>query len=105
MKELVDMKVDRSKINAGASEPAMAEGPEYPYGLRLRLETEDLKKLGLTELPDIGAGMMLVAEAKVCACSQSKALYGEQRSLELQVIAMKVKPSSKGDKAEGAYES
>lgn len=51
--------------------------PEYPYGLRIRLEREQLEKLGLTALPAIGETFTVSAH--------DSAEGGESRSLELQI--------------------
>lgn len=49
---LVSMKRKQEPPPAASSNGSESE--DYPYGLRLRLEAEDLKKLGIKELPGIG---------------------------------------------------
>lgn len=52
MDEMVDMK---RAGDADSDIPADGSGmPEYPYGLCIHLDGEDLKKLGITDLPAPG---------------------------------------------------
>ena len=76
----------RGDSMAGASIEATA--PDYPYGLCIHLDKEELDKLGITELPKIGIEMMLEVKAKVTRVSVSQsAVEGadEQTNVELQI--------------------
>jgi len=74
----------RGDSMAGASIEATA--PDYPYGLCIHLDKEELDKLGITELPKIGIEMMLEVKAKVTRVSQSAAEGAdEQHNVELQI--------------------
>lgn len=44
-----------------------AEKPQYPWGLEVRLEKDELAKLGINEanLPQVGASMKMAAYARV----------------------------------------
>ena len=64
--------------------------PEYPYGLKIHLDKEALSKLGIEKLPEVGSEMKLMAVVKVCDVSQHKSIYGEDRSLGLQITDMAV---------------
>jgi hypothetical protein len=49
------------------------KGPLYPWGLCIRLQTDDLKKLGLgDEMPSVGEMIHLCAMAKVTSVSQNE---------------------------------
>lgn len=65
----------------GLSEPSK---PEYPYCLRLSLGPDELKMLGITELPKINSEMELEAKVKVVGVSTSE--HGDR--LELQITEM-----------------
>lgn len=92
---------------AQASQPIMAcEGPKYPYGLCIHLEEESLKKLGITELPAVGASMVLHAKVEVTAVSKNESKEGgEHRSLSLQITEMALGSEKKKDTAETLYGS
>ena len=70
--------------NAGLSEPAKQEKPEYPYCLRLSLGSEEMKMLGMSKLPEINSEMELEAKVKVVGISTGE--YGDR--LELQITDM-----------------
>lgn len=70
--------------------PIMMEGPKYPYGLRITLGTDELKKLGIDKLPGLGDSIKIEAECDVVSVSESESLYGEHRCVELQITAMEV---------------
>lgn len=65
----------------------------YPWGLRLNLGTEELAKLGITELPPLGTKMTLIAEVEATSTGENKHLNDEgktkeSRDLSLQITAM-----------------
>ena len=72
--------------NVGYSAKGLAEPskPEYPYCLRLNLGPDEIKMLGMTELPKINSEMKLEAKVKVVGISTSE--YGDR--LELQITDM-----------------
>jgi hypothetical protein len=73
----------------GCCMPSDAEQkPEYPWGLRLNLCKEDLEKLGVKELPAVGAEMMLIAKVKVIETRQSATENHDSKGMELQVTDM-----------------
>lgn len=71
------------------SEPAMAEDkPQYPYGLKLNLDDETLKRLGMDKMPEMGKGFLLCAKVTVMDMHESKSDGGNYRSLGLQITDM-----------------
>lgn len=67
------------------------DGPDYPWGLALNLGKEELDKLGVKGLPEIGEEFQLVATAKVTRVSQSATESGtDHKGVELQITAMAV---------------
>ena len=83
--ELKNMKCTPAEVNAHDPIPSKPAGPQYPYGLRLHLDEETLKKLALEKLPEIGGKLMLQARVEVCEVSEHKSVYGMNRSLGLQI--------------------
>lgn len=65
-------------------------GEMYPYGMRLRLEDEQLAALGLKTLPAVGQSITLTARAKVISVRSEETTgkggkAGEDRSVEVQI--------------------
>ena len=48
-----------------------ATAPDYPYGLCIHMDKDELDKLGITDLPKIGTEMMMECKVKVTRISQS----------------------------------
>lgn len=93
---MIDMKLPPAK--KGESDTcctADMEAPEYPYGLRLSLDSESLKKLGMTELPAVDAEFKLVALACVVGVSQNDSQGSEEpyRCVDLQIEMMELSSS------------
>jgi len=86
--KMVSMKRSASDKRGDKMEHAPPEAiePDYPYGLCIHLDKDELDKLGLGKLPEVGAGFGVMAKAKVTRVSQS-AVEGadEQTSLDLQI--------------------
>ena len=93
-------KAHKDSEGMGASVAPASPDEEYPYGLRLRLENEELEKLGLSELPEVGKRCKIMAEGVVESVSsnESKGSDGNRKSVEIQVTGMKI---DKADSAEG----
>lgn len=90
--KMVNMKQSRKKQEAMAS-PGQAEGPEYPYGLCLNLEKEEIEKLGLGT-PKAGATLMLHAAVEVKSVTVSDQADGKgYKSLSLQITDMALEKS------------
>lgn len=89
-----DQKASKEKYNT-ACEPM--GGDEYPWSLRLTLNDEELKKLGISSLPKVGGKMSLSAEVSVIATRQAdRSNGGTERSLELQITRMELSGKSAG---------
>lgn len=93
--KLTDMRItkaerDKRKEKYSPSIAGSYDGPEYPYGLTLRLENDALDKLDLDDLPPVGKSVQLVCVCEVTSVSQSStstrgADKDTRRSLELQI--------------------
>ncbi len=93
-KKLASMKrtpEDRRK-DMGEPAPIDAMAPDYPYGLCIHLDKDELDKLGMKELPKVGTEMPISAIVKVTRVSQS-AVEGadEQTSIDLQITDMGIR--------------
>lgn len=68
-----------------------AIAPDYPYGLTVHMDKDELDKLGLGKLPDVGTVIPMQILVKVTRVSQS-AVEGrdEQTSVDFQITDMAV---------------
>jgi hypothetical protein len=74
------------------------DAPAYPYGLRLELNDESMKKLGLEELPEVGETMMLTAKVVVERVSQNDTKDGGKRQdMSLQITDMEISEGKEKD--------
>lgn len=71
---------------------------DYPYGLRIELDHEGMKKLGMHKMPRVGEKHRIVAHAKVTSSSEhSYEGEGKRRSASLQITHMKMSTKGKHD--------
>ena len=90
---MVDMK--RSAADMKSKETAMAAGPDgeqYPYGLCINLDKDELDKLGITTLPPIGCEVHMMCVGTVTrvlqSASQTPMGSDEQTSMAIQITMM-----------------
>jgi hypothetical protein len=76
-------------------------GPEFPYGLRITLDSEAISKLGITKLPSVGGTIMLEAKAKIVGVSQNEREGSKRKSMELQITDLGI--GQEDDTAEKIY--
>jgi len=78
-------------------------GPDYPYGLRVDLDHEGMKKIGMDEMPEVGGEVSLHAKAHVVS-ARSEKREGEEdhRSVGLQITHLGIhhEESKKEEKEE-----
>lgn len=90
--KMVSMKKEKkSGEDMPSTAPASADdGESYPYGLRIRLENDEMEKLGFTDLPEVGKVCKIEAEGVVESVSsnQSKGSEGSRKSVEIQITKM-----------------
>jgi len=86
------MKVQREEKPMSTDAGLMSSGPEYPYGLRITLAHEILKKMDLTKLPEVGSRMGLHAIVEVVGVNADRAMNGgKETRVELQITDMCLK--------------
>lgn len=61
------------------------DGDDYPYGLTVRLSSDELKKLGLSTMPKTGTEIELEAKAYVVSVTDNQRDGRHERSIELQL--------------------
>lgn len=85
-----DMKYEEKEIK-DFSMPQPADTAKYPHGLRISLGKEELKKLGIQDIPKVGEEIKIEAIVEVVEVS-SEAEGGDERShrVSLQIKEMEV---------------
>jgi len=84
--KLAHMKSDKSGEKPMSDLNATPE--EYPYGLRLRLTEEDMKKIGL-DMPKVGEMVHIMAMTKVVSVhAHDSEDGGASQGVELQITHM-----------------
>lgn len=102
MDNLTHMKRTPAEAKAVES-PSNYKPNPYPYGLSIDLNIEQMKKLGITELPEIGNEYSITATGKVTSASKSASESGgESARMSIQITHLKLETD---DKAEEAKES
>lgn len=67
---MINMQLSKAEAKEGCgASPADYDLPRFPYGLTLCLDDEVLEKLGITDLPKVGAVMLLQAQVTVTSVS------------------------------------
>lgn len=96
---MVHMKSPKSK-------GAESGGSDYPYGLRVHVDHDGLKQLGMDEMPDVGHAVELRAKAQVAGVHEAQHEDGTKtRRLELQITHMGLHHKADGMKAEDQGDS
>lgn len=100
--EMVSMKLPKKKRRRSYASP-VSSLPEYPWGTTITLENDALKKLGITDLPEIGEEVMLHGMGKVTRLAESSSAVGkDNKSVEIQLTRMEV---AFGEDAEDEHDS
>ena len=81
--------------DAGEAAPITSIAPDYPYGLCVHLDKDELDKLGITDLPKVGTKLNLEAAVVVTSVRQSAAMAmgqdpDESVSIDLQITDLYV---------------
>lgn len=100
MAKLVNMKGAGDR----ALEVSATESPEdeYPWGLRIHLEDEQLERLGMDMMPDPGTKRMMMAKVEIVSTDVHNRDGEKHRSISLQITDMKL---SDEDMRESAAET
>ena len=90
MANLVSLKLSPKEANAEYADPAGATLPEYSYGTIINLCDEEIKKLGINEMPAVGQVMMIEARVEVCSVSAYENQASTERNIGLQITDMAI---------------
>lgn len=107
--KLTDMKLPKVKIEEVSAAPTLGSNvgrDQYPWGLRITLETDSLKKLGI-DVSDftVGEDVPLTAICEVTELSQRESVDGGSNDrMELQIKRMSIGQQGKETTIEDAIE-
>lgn len=93
--KLTSMKrsAEDKRQDMGSPCPIDSIAPDYPWGLTLHLDQDELGKLGMKELPAVGTVFGLRAKVTVTS-TRSSAVEGrdDENTVDLQITDMAVVP-------------
>lgn len=94
--KMADMAFTKDELKARKKEMAIGcdgQPNSYPWGLCIRLEKEQLDKLGMKQLPRVGTELHVMAMAKVTSVEQSAREGDEEHQcVALQITHMQMAP-------------
>lgn len=99
--KLTDMKM--TKAEKKENSPMVASeysGPDFPYGLKLCLDSSSLEKLGFDALPKVGAKMSVSAVGVVVEVGQHESKNHESRRVEIQIQRLGIEDEDESDELE-----
>lgn len=71
-------------------------GPKYPWGLCIDLNDGSMKKLGITDLPQVGSEMYITCKVMVESVSMDQRREGEAETrCTLQITDMEMTPAAR----------
>lgn len=99
---MINMKLSKKEAQAEVA-PSPGDGPAYPYGLSLCLDTETLEKLGYSEPPAVGSKLTVTALVTVTSTGVNQQQDGDKRQhCDLQITDMEL-GAADIDRAQRAY--
>lgn len=95
--KMAEMELSKKEKKESMPTCASDEGPNYPYGLCLRLDNAVLEKLGIDSLPKVGARMKVMAEGIVTSVSSHESKNRDDRNVEIQIQQLAVENDDDSD--------
>ncbi len=95
-----NMKISKADMEE-KSEPQSVDSPQYPYGLKIYLDNDMLEKLGISQLPQVGASLVLSAKCEVCEVGQYDSKDGgKNQTMSIQITDMALEAPAAKESAE-----
>lgn len=87
MEKPVDMKLTKREAETDVPQPVASSTPRYPWGLTIRLDNTTLDKLGMGELPDVGALCQIMGVGRVISVEEREYPGGDgpRREVSIQI--------------------
>lgn len=103
--ELKNMKLPPPAAEKATCDPCvMYPREDYPWGLKLHLESESLDALGVAELPEVDTIVTIQAKAKVVSVNTSASANAKaHRSVSLQITDLGIGPAKAKKSSEDVF--
>lgn len=95
--KLVSLELKTEEAKEETMEAREAERPRYPYGTCLYLDEVALKKLGITDIPEVGDELRIMAVGKVTGTSSREYEGGSHQTLDIQLTEMACEDADEGE--------
>lgn len=96
--KLVDMKLPKKNKSDTLNAPVAVDQEEYPYGLCIRLNNDQLNKLGIFDQMDVDMGVTITAIGTVKSKEKSEMQGGKSdKSLSIQIKQIGIEPEKSLD--------
>ena len=98
---LKDMKLSKKKQEGIPSpvETSLDSGPKYPYGLQLRLDEEQIKKLGGLKGAEVGGSVKIIATGDITSMREEARKEQTSKNVEIQITAIDIEMDDDFDNA------
>ena len=94
---LIDMKMPKRKSDLEAVKTDPENREEYPYGLQLRFEKEQIEKINSLKKIEAGAKVSITAVGNVTEVRVTNSLTNKKRhSVEIQINAINIDDKKSG---------
>lgn len=97
--ELKSMKLSKSDAKEMNS-PSKLDESKYPWGMRIELNNESMKKLGMKKLPEVGKKCVIYALAVVERVSENSTQDGTRQDMSLQITDLDIEAYTEKKEAE-----
>jgi len=97
---MVDMKLTPKEVKEEKKEMSVCgqNPPPYPWGLCIRLEKEELDKLKLAKLPNVGDEFHIMAVGRVTSVSSSlRDQRDDEQTVSIQIVSLDLAPPAAAD--------
>ena len=97
-----EIKEQRAGMGGPTTLGSKSKGPQYPWGLTVRLDEISMKKLGMDDLPEVGELCQVTGLGRIVSVSQRESTDSESKSVEIQIEKMNLAVQEESAAAEAA---
>lgn len=102
---MVSLKRTAADVKEEKAELSSPEPQEYPYGVSIDINEEVMEKLGMTEIPKVGAKITITAKAEVTSARQVEGKEYSDSGFCLQITDLELGSGLKKSAAQSLYGS
>jgi hypothetical protein len=91
---MIDMTLNSEQVTntTNTADPLKSDGPKYSPCLIFTLGNDELRKLAIGGLPEIGAETTMLINTRVVAASETEQQIEADRSLSFQITGIEIAP-------------